>query len=103
MILMNKDLHSQNLLNDVFTTIQKKYDDGEIRVKHIQRTESKDGKEVTYSIATAKVEPEITDFQLSAKIQKYALDINHGLTYPLESLDRLIELGEAAKKFKEEN
>lgn len=45
----------------------------------------------------------LTDIQLAAKIQKFALDINRGLTYPLESLDRLIELGEAAKKFKEEN
>jgi len=50
-----------------------------------------------------KKEEVLTDFQLAAKIQKFALDINRGLTYPLESLDRLIELGEAAKKFKENN
>ena len=45
----------------------------------------------------------LTDFQLASRIQFFAHDIYYGKEYPLESLDRLIELGEAAKKFKEEN
>lgn len=45
----------------------------------------------------------LTDIQLAAKIQFFAHDIYYGKEYPLESLDRLIALGEAAKKFKELN
>lgn len=48
-------------------------------------------------------ETKMTDIELARRIEDLADRIHYGQTYPLESLDELIALGEAAKKFKELN
>ena len=93
----------KSVLDDLITTLTTKLNNGDIRIRYVQRNESHDAKEITYSIATIKVEPKIVDHELSHKIEELADRIHYGQTYPLESLDELIALGEAAKKFKEGN
>lgn len=90
-------------LEEFLNEIKEAYNSGSIKVASKQVISMVNSNRKTYMIVVDKVEPEITDIRLAQKIQTLAHNIHYGQTYPLEALDELIELGEAAKKFKEEN
>jgi len=97
---MYKGQNLEGFLNE----IKERYNNGEIRIKSKSVIGNANSTDETYMIVTEKVKQQpVTDLELSRKVEDLADRIHYGRTYPLESLDELIALGEAAKKFKESN